>query len=194
MKECNDRRRKVIRNNRKTISSNVKEYDYAEYKKAKAALKKAIKSSKRVCFRKLCEEIDQDIWGKGYQTVTEKLRLRPRVTLTEEAILKKVEKLFPRKPTVIWPIIAVAEKDIREFDQGGTMKAAEKIKSKKAPGTNGIPPEALKILANENLQAIVKSANAVIKSGIFPTEWKVARLVLIEKAEKNKYRLMSSKQ
>nr|CAI5823711.1 unnamed protein product [Callosobruchus analis] len=103
-------------------------------------------------------------------------------------IIKEVEKLCPRMPTVTWRIIAVSEKDIKEFDEEDIMKAAERIKSKKAPGSNGIPPEALKILANKNPQTIVKSANAVIKSGIFPTEWKVARLVLIEKAEKNKYR------
>nr|CAI5823710.1 unnamed protein product [Callosobruchus analis] len=56
-KECHDRRRKVICN----IPSSVKGHDYAEYKKAKAALKKTIKSSKRARFRKLCKEIDQDI-------------------------------------------------------------------------------------------------------------------------------------
>ncbi|CAB0034123.1 unnamed protein product, partial [Trichogramma brassicae] len=41
---------------------------------ARRLLRAAIKSSKRLCWNKLCDEVNEDVWGKPYEAVMSRLR------------------------------------------------------------------------------------------------------------------------
>ncbi|CAB0034711.1 unnamed protein product [Trichogramma brassicae] len=45
-----------------------------EFANARRRLRDAIKVSKRLCWRQLCDEADRDVWGKPYRTVMSRLR------------------------------------------------------------------------------------------------------------------------
>lgn len=58
------------------------------------------------------------------------------------------------------------------------------MKAKKAPGPDRIPPEAVAILLKEHPRESLEVYNKLLREGIFPEEWKMARLVLIRKPDK----------
>lgn len=72
----------------------------------------------------------------------------------------------------------IAEPDftIRELSQ-----ATSKLKTGKAYGPDGIPPEAVKLLINEVPQMTLKVVNRQINNKAFPSAWKESRLVLLPK-------------
>lgn len=53
--------------------------------------------------------------------------------------------------------------------------------TKKAPGPDGIPNEAIKIAYRCDAKHMLGVFNACVTSGHFPVEWKTARLVLVPK-------------
>ena len=59
------------------------------------------------------------------------------------------------------------------------------MKSKKAPGPDGIPPEVIKAIILKNPEIIKSIMNKCLITGIFPAIWKKATLVLIEKPKKD---------
>lgn len=67
--------------------------------------------------------------------------------------------------------------------------AAERMKTGKAAGEDGVTPEAMKLVVRENVATVAKLMNGLIRRGVFPQEWKIARLVLIPKSgNANAYR------
>lgn len=66
-------------------------------------LKTLIRRAKERCWRELCAELDQDIWGRGYKIASKKLRQTNTVPTTKEETLVQVRKLFPSaKEQVKW--------------------------------------------------------------------------------------------
>ncbi|CAB0041218.1 unnamed protein product, partial [Trichogramma brassicae] len=59
-------------------------------------LHRAIKASKRLCWRQLCDEADCDVWGKPYRVVMSRLRA-PRTSppSAPELVRRAVSTLFP---------------------------------------------------------------------------------------------------
>lgn len=151
------------------------------YKASKRALKKEIKTEKRNSWCKLCEELNEDIWGKGYRIVMGKINTTPSLSLTKEQEAEVLKELFPTHFRILWPRVTVPEKDIPYFGEEEVIDAVKRIKLKKAPGPDNLPPEVVKAVANRNGTAVQKIMNGCLRRAEFPTDWKTARLILIEK-------------
>lgn len=63
-------------------------------------------------------------------------------------------------------------------------RAAYSLRTKIAPGMDGINNEALKIIAKRQPEMLLEIYNKCLEERRFPTVWKRARLVLIKKGDK----------
>lgn len=178
-------KRRVTRLNRQTNISEVRRNEIQnQYRECRNELKKAIRKAKRQAWNTLREEIDRDLWGTGYKIVTGKIGLRSIVTLTDDEQMRVAEELFPKHQTKIWPKIAVKQEDIPICTREEIVVAGRRIKTGKAAGPDGIPPEVIKAIAEQRPELMERTLNGIIKQGCFPREWKVGRLMLIEKPGK----------
>lgn len=158
-----------------------------EYKMSKMDLRNSISSAKAQAWSELLLLINEDPWGLPYKIVTGKLRkASPSLTElvdspTRETILSK---LFPpgqtHNPDMLWHNFrwddqwSISPDEIRYEFQKRPLKGA-------APGPDGIPDRAMRLLPDCFLDSLVSFYNKCIKDGIFPVEWKIGRLVLIPK-------------
>ncbi|CAB0037375.1 unnamed protein product [Trichogramma brassicae] len=56
-------------------------------------------TSKRLCWSKLCDEVNEDVWGKPYETVMSHLRGPRTNTPSSPTLVRRiVAALFPRVP------------------------------------------------------------------------------------------------
>ncbi|XP_046143148.1 uncharacterized protein LOC123988153 [Osmia bicornis bicornis] len=101
------------------------------YKVAKKALGKAIRTSKERSWKQLCDEVDQDPWGRGYKLVMAKLR-PPTQVMDERKARNVVDALFPTHPVTVGPRLTDADKDIPLFRTEELMLAERSMKSGKA--------------------------------------------------------------
>jgi hypothetical protein len=157
------------------------------YKKAKTKLNIAIKSSKRQKFKELCQAVDDNPWGFGYRMVMAKLRgpMVPRETCPKK-LKEAVSVLFPQHDKVIWSDEGVTptmttEKEITNLE---LIEAAQRLKRNKAPGPDGIPNLALRILVMKFPNVFREVLQGCMTSFSFPNIWKRQRLVLIPKPGK----------
>ncbi|KAH1014325.1 hypothetical protein HUJ04_003179 [Dendroctonus ponderosae] len=77
---CIEARRRLTRD-KKNNTINTKELSLHAniYKTNKNELKMLIQRSKREHWKSLCEDLDNDIWGKAYQIITKRVNIRKRV-------------------------------------------------------------------------------------------------------------------
>ncbi|XP_075219244.1 uncharacterized protein LOC142323470 [Lycorma delicatula] len=66
------------------------------YVEARNAYNASIKRAKASCWKRLCQDIDADLWGRGFKIVTNKLGKRLPV-LTDDKIHRVVKELFPQQ-------------------------------------------------------------------------------------------------
>jgi hypothetical protein len=71
--------------------------------------------------------------------------------------------------------------NVEHFTEEELQTAAQKLRSGKAPGPDGIPPEAVKAAVKAVPEVVLNAMNATLKEGVFPKIWKRAKLVLIPK-------------
>jgi hypothetical protein len=107
-----------------------------------------------------------------------------RIPMSEEAMAAEAERLFPTGNEPHRNLI-IRDGPPRPFGLEEIEKAGRRLKSGKAPGPDGIPSEVIKDIAAEYLKILAKAANYCLDEGVFPEEWKEARLVLLEKPKKN---------
>lgn len=155
-------------------------------KTVKRDLVHAIK--KEGSWKKLCDQVQNDLWGLPYKLVMDKLIRHPPIPEfnSPESLSHIVNGLFPQRPLrtkVHWPS--------NPTDQPGMMitetelkAAARSLKMKIAPGPDGIANEAVKCIAALNPGALISVYNTCLAIGVFPKIWKKARLVLIRKGDK----------
>lgn len=181
--ECNRLRRRKSRVNRQNTA------ELAEIgetlKEARKTLKKLIIKSKVTAWENLCKTVEEDPWGKAYQIIMGKLKPKP---LDIPADFRKdiIDTLFPKQGTKTWiPEQGNEGEEIPDVTIEEVKAAAQKLKNRKAPGPDGIPPEIVKIVISEFPDTIRKTVDGIFKTGIFPTEWKVGRLVLVKKPGKD---------
>ena len=97
-KKCLALRRKSVRANRRRQAGQPDTL-FAELDSAKKALKRAIKKSKNQCWNNLCDELDEDPWGKVYQIAVRGLGKQSRIPPMEPAIIERIiGDLFPQHP------------------------------------------------------------------------------------------------
>ncbi len=138
-KECHKARRLYQRSR-----TGDREERHQLYREARRKLKVAIKTSKQNCWVSLCEQIENDPWGKPYKIVMKKLRKTTSViTKCPDTLLETVNVLFPRQTLLPVDIPNVRE-DIPPVNIEELIEASTKLGTTKAPGLDGVPNIALK--------------------------------------------------
>lgn len=155
----------------------------AEHKDAKKELRRAINRSKVRCWRNLAEDIDRDPWGQGYKIVTRKLGAQKTTNSMDVLTMERIVKaLFPSHPKR-----AVTDfgqtLEFLPFSEEELKAAVLSMKSRKAPGPDGIPSEVLKIAFQQSKDLLLDMYNSCLSTGVFSSRWKIARLVLIGKGK-----------
>lgn len=184
-KNCHIIRRKIVRNNAKRPRNVIQiEQLRNAYLNAKKELRKAILLSQTSAWKKICEDLNDNIWGTGYKIVCKKLNLLSTKHIPTDEKLDIANKLFPQHRIEDWCLEATNEADIPPFTIDELLKVCVDIKSSKAPGPDGIGPEICKILLKSAPDFCLQLFNKLLKKGLFPNIWKIAKLVLIEKEKK----------
>ncbi|XP_046624766.1 uncharacterized protein LOC124307289 [Neodiprion virginianus] len=139
-KECFKRKRISQRGYRRPNSAEL----VAEYKKARRELNRAIKDSKRRCWKELIEEVEKDLWGRPYKVVMTHLKCQPMPSPTCPQLLEKIVcTLFPQQRELIYSSLQPDPKDIPPVTEEELMEACNRIGNNNAPGLDGIPNIAL---------------------------------------------------
>ncbi|CAB0037376.1 unnamed protein product [Trichogramma brassicae] len=157
----------------------------ASYTSARRLLRAAIKSSKCLCWNKLCDEVNEDVWGKPYETVMSRLR-GPRANYPSSPTLVRriVAALFPRMPDEpALPPPLLAEAILPAVTMEELRGACRRIKDHTAPGPDGVPNAAIKIAIATHPDIFLQVYSACLRTGIFPACWKRQRLVLLPKPD-----------
>lgn len=155
-----------------------------QMKNDKLELTKAITKAKELCWKKLCDQVEQDHWGKPYKLVMGKLtRSRTAKELQQITVLQKViPVLFPVHPhrnPCTWQELDAPRILLEEL-----VRAANSLRNGISPGMDGITNEVLKLLVRRQLQILLQMYNKCIGEGCIPNLWKRCRLVLIKKGDK----------
>lgn len=98
-----------------------------------------------------------------------------------DIVMKAVRNLFPMQPRRDETTIEVDKRDIPEVTLEEITEAGNKIAAGKAPESDGVPPEVVKMLIKRWPRILQKLANDILRRGKFPDIWKEANLVLIPK-------------
>ncbi|KAK9686520.1 hypothetical protein QE152_g37119, partial [Popillia japonica] len=114
-KQCMITRRRYTKLRRRGDGEAESLRTYEEYKRCKKELRRLIGLSKKEHWNRLCEELNNNIWGDGYKIA-----------------VKGIKQLVPHKDTVP-PFTSIELKE-----------AISNLKTGKAPGLDGIPMEAIK--------------------------------------------------
>lgn len=185
-KSCLKKRRIFTRVCRTTSQIERKEAARRDLKAVKKELKFAIKTAKRNAWMRLCEDVEQDTWGLGYRIATKKMCTRPtKLTTAQERVV--LSTLFPQVEETFWEQTTVMPEEIDDISLEELGEALLSFKSKKAPGPDGVSPEILKLAGLTSPEVLLKVYNRVIRTGLFPKVWKIARVVLISKPGKPEF-------
>lgn len=154
-------------------------------KQAKLHLVNAIRQAKKAAWEELCAMVDSDPWGKPYKLVMS--RLGPRRPIsglnTPGRIESIVDCLFPVHPDGVrreWPL----EEPVLPVTDAEVQLIAKRIPGNKTPDPDGIPGEALKLLAQTRPATLTRIFNTCLTQGKFPAMWKRARLDLLRKGSR----------
>jgi len=181
--------RRVFQRKRKRAGP---ENSTAEEENAKAArrnLVHSIKRAKEEAWRKLCDQVEHDTWGLPYKLVMGKLSRPPLIPELNVAgrIEHIVNGLFPKHPrreTSRENYNQLCDEGHRKIDDTELKFAASQLRNKIAPGVDGIPNEVVKLIVALYPSILLSVYNSCLSEGIFPSRWKIARLVLLRKGDK----------
>lgn len=160
-----------------------------KYKSIRKKLSIAIKMSKKSKFKELCESVDDNPWGDGYRIVMAKLK---GSTLPRETCPRRLEtvvaKLFPQHEKSSWAdehnLLRVDSTE-PETTNDELIEAVSRLKSKKAPGPDGIPNVVMKLLVKKYPDVFREVLSECMREAHFPEIWKRQKLVLIPKPGKS---------
>ncbi|CAB0037474.1 unnamed protein product [Trichogramma brassicae] len=186
--EIADLRRSCLRARRlfqRSRGRHDEETHSANYASARRLLRVAIKTSKRRCWRQLCDEVNNDVWGKPYRIAMSRLGC-PQAKQPSSPLLVRgeVAALFPRVPS--GPALQLprrAEEPIPAVTLEELKGAQSRIKERFAPAPDGIPNLALKIAIAARPDIFFWVYTMCLETGVFPSGWKRQRLVLLPKPD-----------
>lgn len=145
-------------------------------------LKAAISRSKNQSWENMISDLDRDCWGKAYKIIRHRFKSPPsycNASLTEDELCAVVEELFPRHPTSAWNISPTS--DFPEITTEEVKRACSRLRTGKAAGPDNVAPEIAKLFVDANLKPCTNMFNSYLRTGIFPLEWKRAKLILLPK-------------
>ncbi|CAB0037512.1 unnamed protein product [Trichogramma brassicae] len=172
--EIADLRRSCLRARRlfqRSRGQHDEETHSAKYASARRLLLRvAIKTSKRRCWRQLCDEVNNDVWGKPYRIAMSRLGC-PQAKQPSSPLLVRgaVAALFPRVPS--GPALRLprrAEEPIPAVTLEELKGAQSRIKERSAPGPDGIPNSALKIAIAARPDIFLRVYTMCLETGVFP--------------------------
>lgn len=139
-----------------------------KYKNAKRLLKRAIKVSKAQNRKTLCEEVNKDPWGLGYQIVTQKIGTCPSPVIRDKKTMRNiVDTLSPDDEFKQREKLVSDNKVISPFTASELKAAINLMKSGKAPGPDGVPIEAIKLAYQTCPQEILDIYNSCLTARVF---------------------------
>lgn len=180
--ECIRKRREYMRNvRRRPLLENQNCWE--AYKESQRVLRNSIKKAKRECWKLLCKNVDENIWGDGYKIAMKSVfGLSPRINLTIDFMEKAVKHLFPIHNEVIFD--CDSRNRFPHFTPEEIRNAGLKLKNGKAPGPGNIPGEIIKAITEKKPTCLSSLYSKLAKELTFPVDWKLARLVLLRKGSK----------
>lgn len=114
--------------------------------------------------------------------MAKKLKTVTSISLSTEKQVEVAKSLFPAHTEIEWAKLTVEQVPLFTLEE--LIAAAKKFKVKKASGPDGITPEVVEAVVQDHPEKCLSAMNSVLQSGIFPKEWKIARLVRLEKEKK----------
>lgn len=208
--ECVRKRRCYTRAMKKNSSLAITGHLWLEFQITRKDLRNEIKKAKRQSWKKLVEEVENDIWGDGYQITMKCTIGYPQPNrLTMDAMVNVTRHLFPPAVPLIdrdldddldvitegrdgnKTVINVCDNNgcdsdpviFLDFSNKELEEASNKLKAKKAPGPGLIPSEVLKMVSKISPGNVLGIYNNLAKEGNFPTQWKIAELILLSKSK-----------
>ncbi|CAB0039506.1 unnamed protein product [Trichogramma brassicae] len=187
--EIADLRRSCLRARRlfqRSRGQHDEETHSANYASARRLLRMAIKTSKRRCWRQLCDEVNNDVWGKPYRIAMSRLGC-PQAKQPSSPLLVRgaVSALFPRVPRAGRPATAASSGGAYTGRHlGGTQRSSVEDKGalRARPGWHTqLGAQDRYCRTTRHLLAGVYD---VSETGVFPSGWKRQRLVLLPKPGK----------
>lgn len=199
-KECLPKRRKYTRvagGNSLILACNA----WNDYQTQRKKLRNAIKQAKKAAWKRLINEIDKDIWGDGYKiAIRSTIGYPPTDSIPLERMEMIARNLFPppgsqlrsdgNQVTAIevnHTVINNCDNEsviVLSFTMNELEEAISRMKEKKAPGPGLVPPEILKLLSTKRPEYVLELYNKLAREGIFPAQWKMAKLILIPKGNR----------
>lgn len=153
-----------------------------EYRQSRKSLKRAIMASKKAKWEELRGDLNNNPWGLGYKIVRAKLGAKLEAPHLDSELLDNIVKnLFPSHAPLREEQYIRTNEMPPPFTEEELKVAARGLKSGRAPGPDGIPAEAFKLLAEVRPSDLLMVYNTCIVQGVFPTRWKRQKLTLISK-------------
>ncbi|KAI4485563.1 hypothetical protein M0802_012727 [Mischocyttarus mexicanus] len=151
---------------------------------ANKALKLAIRSAKENSRRDLLGTRDSDPWGRPYRLVMGKLRAAA-APLTEslggDDLDLILDGLFPTDEAAVDSAGDTDSGGFSEISAVEVCSAAKKITGSRAPGPDGVAGMVVRKAAVEAPSMVADCLSACLREGVFSSEWRVTRLVLVRK-------------
>lgn len=181
--ECNRLRRRWTRKNRSQKNELSQTNEKIVYKQAKKELKKLILESKKRHWKELQNDLENDIWGDGFRVTMRHLgSLPPPYNPTPQRKLAIIRDLFPIKDDS-FKKTNTKEDRIDLITNEELLQAVSRIKLGKAPGPDHLTAEAVRIIAEEIPDVLLKVLNTLLLQQSFPAKWKEATVVLLWKGK-----------
>lgn len=185
-RRCQAARRAVTRARGRDLAADVVQRLVYEFKAAKKELSMAIRASKKRCWQELCDAVERDPFGRAYKIVTGKIIGRNRIPeLEKEGRMSAiVEGLFPPSVEEFGydsPLAYPLGRDGGPFRMEELDVAIKSLRGGKAPGPDGIGNEVVKATYHADPSGLLRLYNSCRAEGVFPSRWKVARLILLRK-------------
>lgn len=164
----------------------------SEYRRAKKKLRLSINKAKSQSWQDLIDSIEEDPWGLSYRIVLKRLR-RSSPTMTEtighDMAIGLVTSLFPEnlgsniRDTTLTDGRR-GQNVNREIPEVTWREMVQVFRERPAANTapDGIPMKILRMMTDEMLSIIRHVYTSCLEKGMFPLEWKKAKLVLIPKS------------
>lgn len=192
-KDCTRMRRSLLKMRRKkNLEAHLIEEKEDQLRETRRALRKLIKRSKGRAWEDLIKTVDDDVWGMPYKLVRGKLSNTCQTPTSMEEAMEAFATLFPEGPPLGQALSGEetgTEQEGRYLnDEDSTRadidRAVRKLKTRKAPGPDGIPPEVIKAIYRIKPAPLHDTIRRCMRDRMFPEIWKVADLLLIPKDPK----------
>jgi len=178
-------KRVVARQSRNDTQAEVPAEILNNLKLTKKALKTTIVKSKEQGWTELLRMVESDIWGKPYKLVMKKLQGPPVKLNMEPTTLKRIVlRLFPTRDQPLSKYTH-GEMAILLFTTDVINEAFKRmVPRRKVPGHDGLSNSILVATHKARLLLFKGLFNKCLTDGIFLQRWKMTRLVLLRKGQK----------